>query len=75
MKTLLVVIVVSTLVVVAWRAMRDTEVESGGMDRLSASIDRSALPERAKAEMRRLLDQGRLRPSQYLTAATSAGDR
>jgi hypothetical protein len=69
MKNLVIVLLVGVVGFVLWRARSGAEDQSAAMDRLRASIDSSSLPERATHEMKCLLDQRRLRPSQYLHAS------
>ena len=66
MKHVVIALLVGVVGVVLWRAMSGADDRSSAMDRLRASIDASSLPERARQEMQALLDQRRLRPSQYL---------
>jgi hypothetical protein len=69
MKHLVIALLAGVVGVVLWRVMSEADDRSSAMDRLRASIDSSSLPGRARQEMQALLDQRRLRPSQYLDAS------
>jgi hypothetical protein len=66
MRAFVLVLIVSAVAVVSWRMRAESGSASERLERLQQAIDRSALPQRARGEMRGLIDSGRLRPSQYL---------
>jgi hypothetical protein len=69
MKNLVIALLVGVGSILLWRALSGTVDQSAAMNRLYAAINTSSLPERARQEMQTLLDQRRLRPSQYLDAS------
>lgn len=74
MKNLVIVVIAGAVGFLLWRAISRRAISraddrSAATERLRASIDSSSLPERARQEMQTLLDQRRLRPSQYLDAS------
>ena len=66
MKTVVAAFVVGLVGIMLWRLLSSSDGQSRGIDRLREAIDTSSLPDRARAEMHALIEQRRLRPSQYL---------
>ncbi len=68
MKITVVALIVASIGFVLWRSLISDDDRTPAIDRLRSSIDASTLPEQARREMHELIDQRRLRPSQYLEA-------
>lgn len=65
MKMLFIAIVIAAVGAVAWNILKRTESMTDATGTLREATDNSNLPTRARQEMHLLIEQRRLRPSQY----------